>query len=216
MYIIKINFACFILLFLVWLLENFNVTCGSYFGPHDISVVQCWPRAGPTPTSVLCFIVITALYHPCVCSQSLSHVWLFETPRTIAHQAPLSMEFSRQEHWNGVPFSTSGIFPTHGLNPHLWHLMHWQADSLPLHNPGSRSSPLHKPALNCAVLCLIAHCVWLFAARRTVVWQAPLSMGFSRHEYWSWLPFSPPGIFPTQRWNPGLLHCGQILYHPRH
>ena len=38
-------------------------------------------------------------------------------------------------------------------------------------------------------------------------------MGFSRHEYWSGLPFPSPGIFPTQGWNPGLLHCRQMLYH---
>ena len=37
--------------------------------------------------------------------------------------------------------------------------------------------------------------------------------GFSRQEYWSGLPCLPPGrIFPTQRWNPGLSHCRQILY----
>ena len=36
----------------------------------------------------------------CVC-QSLSHVRLFATPRTVAHQALLSMEFSRQEYWSG-------------------------------------------------------------------------------------------------------------------
>ena len=42
-------------------------------------------------------------YHiSCVCLhvQSLSHVWLFATPWTVAHQAPLSMGFSRQEHWS--------------------------------------------------------------------------------------------------------------------
>ena len=142
--------------YLAWLLENFNVTCSSYFGPRGISVVQCWPKVGPTSTSILCFIVITGLYHPSVCAQLLSHVWLFETPTTVAHQAPLSMEFSRQEDWNGVPFSTSGFFPTHGLSLHFLHLMHWQADSLPLHHPGSPLSPLHKPVLNCAVLFLVA------------------------------------------------------------
>ena len=46
----------------------------------------------------------------------------------------------------------------------------------------------------------------------TVAHQAPLSMEFSRHEYWSGLPFPSPGIFPTQESNPGLLHCRQILY----
>ena len=34
----------------------------------------------------------------------LSHVWLFTTPWTVAHQAPLSLEFSRQEYWSGLPF----------------------------------------------------------------------------------------------------------------
>ena len=34
----------------------------------------------------------------------LSHVWLFATPWTVAHQAPLSMGFSRQEYWSGLPF----------------------------------------------------------------------------------------------------------------
>ena len=36
---------------------------------------------------------------------SLSHVRLFATPWTAVHQAPLSMGFSRQEYWSGVPFS---------------------------------------------------------------------------------------------------------------
>ena len=35
--------------------------------------------------------------------------------------------------------------------------------------------------------------------------QAPLSMGFCRHEYWNGLPCRPPGIFPTQESNPPLL-----------
>ena len=42
--------------------------------------------------------------------------------------------------------------------------------------------------------------------------QATPSMGFSRQEYWSGLPFPSPGIFPTQGSNPGLLHSRQILY----
>ena len=39
-----------------------------------------------------------------MCAQSLSCVQLFATPWTVAHQAPLSMEFSRQEYWSGLPF----------------------------------------------------------------------------------------------------------------
>ena len=39
--------------------------------------------------------------------KSLSHVWLLATPRTAAYQAPLSMGFSRQEYWSGVPLPSA-------------------------------------------------------------------------------------------------------------
>ena len=42
---------------------------------------------------------------------SLSHAQLFATPRTAAHQAPLSMRFSRQEYWSGLPFPSPGDLP---------------------------------------------------------------------------------------------------------
>ena len=58
--------------------------------------------------------------HPKRRAQLLSHVPLFTTPWTAAHQAPLSMEFSRQLEWVAVPFSR-GIFPTQGSNPGLPH-----------------------------------------------------------------------------------------------
>ena len=66
-----------------------------------------------------------------VAVQSLSHVQLFVTPWTVAHQAPLSMEFSRQEYWSGLPFSppgdlpNPGIFSTQGPNPCLLHFYRW-------------------------------------------------------------------------------------------
>ena len=63
----------------------------------------------------------------------LSCVQLCATPWTEAHQAPLSMAFSRQEYWSGLPFPSPGrIFLTQGSNPCLLHLPHWQADSLSL------------------------------------------------------------------------------------
>ena len=46
-----------------------------------------------------------------------SHVWLFETPRTVAHQAPLSMIFSKQEYWRGLPFPSPEDFPNTGIKP---------------------------------------------------------------------------------------------------
>ena len=49
--------------------------------------------------------------------QSLSCVWLFATPWTVAHQAPLSMGFSRQEYWNGLPCPLPGDLPNPGIKP---------------------------------------------------------------------------------------------------
>ena len=49
----------------------------------------------------------------CVCM--LSCVQLFVTPWTITHQAPLSMGFSRQEYWSGLPFPTPGDLPNPGI-----------------------------------------------------------------------------------------------------
>ena len=65
-------------------------------------------------------------------AQSLSHVCLFATPWTVAFQAALSMEFSRQEYWSGFHVLLQGIFQIQGSNPHLLLLLLWQAGSLPL------------------------------------------------------------------------------------
>ena len=46
-----------------------------------------------------------------------SHVWLFVTPWTVAHQAPLSMGFSRQEYWSGLPCPPAGDLPDSGIEP---------------------------------------------------------------------------------------------------
>ena len=68
----------------------------------------------------------------------LSHVWLFVTLWTVAHQAPLSMGFFRQEYWSELPFLSPGDLLNPGFDTHLLHFLHWQADSLPLCHPGSR------------------------------------------------------------------------------
>ena len=44
-----------------------------------------------------------------------SHVQFFETPWTVAHQAPLSMGFSMQEYWSGLPFPVPGDLPDPGI-----------------------------------------------------------------------------------------------------
>ena len=50
-------------------------------------------------------------------SQSLSHVWLFAVPQTVAHQVLLPMEFFMQEYQNGVPFPIPGDLPDPGNEP---------------------------------------------------------------------------------------------------
>ena len=49
--------------------------------------------------------------------QLLSHVWLFLAPWTVALQVPLSIEFSRQEYWSGVPFPTPGDLSNPRIKP---------------------------------------------------------------------------------------------------
>ena len=68
--------------------------------------------------------------------QMLSHAWLFASPWTVTHQAPLSMGFSKQDYWNGLPFPppqhhlNRGTRPTSPLSPALaggtlYYLSHW-------------------------------------------------------------------------------------------
>ena len=73
----------------------------------------------------------------CVCVQLFSCVRLFVAPGTVAHQASLSVKFSRQEHWSGISFPPPEDLPNPGIKPASPAL---QADSLPLSHPGSPST----------------------------------------------------------------------------
>ena len=72
-----------------------------------------------------------------MCAKSLSRVQLFETPWTVPRQGPLSVEFSRQEHWSGLPFPPPGDRPDPGIEPQSPASPALQADSLPLSHLGS-------------------------------------------------------------------------------
>ena len=114
--------------FTIYLLKDlFSHTCCSLkFGllVHLIvkpkSYVLIWIWQEPSNVSFL-FSVLCSV---------LSHVWLFAT------KAPLSMEFSRQEYWSGLPFPTPGDLLYPGIEPCLLHLLHWWVDSLPTMPPG--------------------------------------------------------------------------------
>ena len=78
-----------------------------------------------TTEDLLLFVVVVLL---------LSCILFFVTPWTVAHQAPLSMGFSRQEYCNGLPFPSPGDLPNPRIEPTS---PIWQADSLPLSHWGS-------------------------------------------------------------------------------
>ena len=85
-----------------------------------------------------------------------------------------------------------GIFLTQRLNPCLLCLLHWQAGSLPLALPGK---PFGEEFGSVQPLSRVQ----LFVTPWTAACQAPLSMGFSRQEYWNGLACLSPGDLP----NPG-------------
>ena len=135
---------------------------------------------------------IVILVGVCVCVHSVMSD-SFSTPKTVAHQAPCPWNFPGKNTGVGCHFLLRGIFPTQGLNPCL---LHWQLDSLPL------CHQLVGWQVGVGEKCVLSRssCVWVFATPWAIALQAPLSMGFSRQEYWSGLPCPPPGDLP----NPGI------------
>ena len=78
-------------------------------------------------------------------AQSLSRVWLFATPWTIAHQSPLSMVFPKQKYWSGLPFPTPGDHLNPGIKP--------VSLASPAFTGGFfTTAPPGKPSVACSVL----------------------------------------------------------------
>ena len=102
------------------------------------------------------------------------------------------MGFSRQEYWSGLPRPSPGDLPDLGIEPTSPAL---QADSL-------LSEPPEKPVKSNSEVKLLSR-VQLFATPWTVAYQALPSMGFSRQEHWSGLPFPSPGDLPHPGIKPG-------------
>ena len=117
-----------------------------------------------------------------------SRVRLFGTPWTIARQAPLSIGFSRQEYWSGLPCPSSGDLADLGIEPVvLKYLLHWQVGYLPL----SSVQSLRR--------------VQLFATPWTAACQASLSITNS----WSLLKLmSINSVMPS---NHLILYCPLLL-----
>ena len=80
----------------------------------------------------------------------LSRVWLFATPWTVAHQAPPSTGFSRQEYWSGLPFPSPGDLPKPGIEPRSPAL---QANALTSEPPGKATNAEGSLKLHLTNLC---------------------------------------------------------------
>ena len=79
---------------------------------------------------------VTKQGHEGVHAQSLSGVWLFATPWTVAYQASLSMGFSRQEYLNGLPCPPPGDLLNPGITPESLTSPALAVGSFPLEPPG--------------------------------------------------------------------------------
>ena len=135
----------------------------------------------------------------------VSRVHLFATPWTVAQQASLSMGFSRQQYWSGLPCPLPGDLP----------------------DPGIKPTTLTSPAL--AGGFFTSHTTW---EAPCMLSQSVVSDSLQPHRLP--LPSSSvdgdspgrntgvgfhallQGIFPAQGWNPGLLCCRLILYQLSH
>ena len=158
--------------------------------PRDVSTMQRVKPRGHHHSLSYSIRTLT-----CVLSR-FSHIRLFETPWTVACQAPLSMRFSRQEYWSGLPCPTPGDLPNPGIQPAS--LM-----SLTLAGGFFTSSATWEIPSNFVLLLLLLQShfshVWLCATPQTAAHQAPPSLGFSRQEHWSGLPF-PSAMHESEKW----------------
>ena len=136
-----------------------------------------------------------------------SHVWLFVTPWTVAHQALLSMGLSRQEYWSRLPFPSSGDLPGPGIEPasltssalaggFFTTGVSWEAPYMDLKQVTSLSRVLQPRGLQPTRL---LH-PWDFTGMSTGVGCHCLLQR----------------IFLTQGLNSGLPHCKQMLYRLSH
>ena len=110
-------------------------------------------------------------------------------PWTVAHQAPLSMEFPRQEYWTGLPFPPPEDLPNPGIKP-----------TSPVSSALQEDSLLAEPIVKHLTQWMLGRFsrVRLFVTPWTVAHKAPLSMGFSGKNTGVGCHFLLQGVFPTQ------------------
>ena len=107
---------------------------GSHRVGHDWSWLSSSSSSSSTrASSYFSFLTrkMKVSLHACIPSH-FSHIRLFATLWTIAHQTPLSMGFSRREYWSRFPYPPPGDLPDPGIEPMSLCLQHWQLGSSPL------------------------------------------------------------------------------------
>ena len=110
---------------------------------HDGAHACSYICSNPPCSSLSTEKSLTALWSACMLSH-YSRVQLFASLWTVARQAPLSVEFSRPEHWSGLPFPSPGDPPNSGVEPTSSAM---PADSLPLVLPGESHDPWDDPPI---------------------------------------------------------------------
>ena len=106
-------------------------------------------------------LMTTAIGYLCMCAQSCTTLW---NPWTVAHHAPLSMEFSRQEYWSGLPVPSQGDLPNPGIEPRSPTL---QADSSPAKPQGPKNPGMGSLSLLQEIFLTqesnrgLLHCRWI-------------------------------------------------------
>ena len=91
----------------MWLQQGWGVQSGPVAATDLCPQPHTIPHIGPKE--------ITSCMHGML--SRFSHVRLFATPWTVAHQVPLSMGFFRQEYWSGLPFPPPGDLSDPGIEP---------------------------------------------------------------------------------------------------
>ena len=150
-------------------------------------------RSGQVSRHMLLLLLLLSLF---------SHVRLCVTPQTAAHQAPPSLGFSRQEHWRGCHFLLQCMKVKR--ESEVAQLCPTLSDPMGCSLPGFSVHGIFQAGVlewgaiafsdNGILLLLLSHFshVRLCVTPQTAAHQAPLSLGFSRQEYWSGVPSPCP------------------------
>ena len=132
----------------------------------------------------------------------LSRVLLFATPWTVVHQAPLSVGFSRQGYWSGLPFPSPGDLPDPGTELGL---LHCRQMLYPLSHQGSPWKLL-RGTIEIVHVC-VQSCLTFFDSMDCSLLGFSV-LGIFQQEYWSGSPFLSPGDLS----NPGVEPVSFLLW----